>query len=275
MRIFDYENYKDFVREWITALPNRGHGFYTRIADQLSVTTVLVSQIFRGDQRDLTLEQALTLGQFLGLNDSELEYFILLVELNRAGSSVLKKYFERKLAKVKANADEVSEVLNAKNMKLTEEACAEFYSHWYYMAVWMATSMPGFNTPNDFCHRLGLDLVTVNRTLYFLQRVGIIIKTETGYTNGPAHIHIEASSIHAGRHHANWRILNLAQLDQVPEDELCFSMPCTLSEKDFRLIKSELLQVIKRVTQRVTESPSDTMAVMTLDWRRFKQKVSR
>jgi plasmid maintenance system antidote protein VapI len=86
--IFDYESYKEYFAKRIESMPRKGHGQLSRLASQLGVPPVTVSQIFKGD-RELTLDQALEVSGFLGLSTAEQEYLFLLVQKARAVTAKL------------------------------------------------------------------------------------------------------------------------------------------------------------------------------------------
>ncbi len=93
MGIFGYQDYKSFLLERIHNLPKKGRGEMQRMAYFLNVHPTLISQILRGP-RDLSPEQALEFSQYFGLTRSETEYFLTLVEIERAGSLRLKSFLE-------------------------------------------------------------------------------------------------------------------------------------------------------------------------------------
>src|SRR5262245_26815112 len=98
--IFDFDDYKPFVREFVLEQPHRGRGQYRRMAKAMRVHTTLLSHIFRGS-KELTPEQACALGSFLGLAELDSDYLLALVEKNRAGTAVLRRAIERRLAAIK------------------------------------------------------------------------------------------------------------------------------------------------------------------------------
>ena len=71
MGIFEYNDYKLFVRNRIREMARAGRGQYQKMALHLRVHPTLVSQIFRG-VRDLTPEQASEVAVFLELNSKKL-----------------------------------------------------------------------------------------------------------------------------------------------------------------------------------------------------------
>src|SRR5688572_27241684 len=97
--IFEFGDYKQFVRESVLAMPHRGRGQYRRMAKHMRVHTTLLSHVFRGS-KELTPEQACSLGSFLELKELESDYLLALVERNRAGNAELRVAIERRLERL-------------------------------------------------------------------------------------------------------------------------------------------------------------------------------
>src|SRR5688500_5525988 len=107
MSIFEFSNYQSFLRAHMRQLPKAGRGEVNRMAQQLGVHSSFVSQVLGGN-RDFNLEQAHELTKYLGLNAVESDYFILLVQLARAGSRSLVEYFRGKLGELKNQSLDVA-----------------------------------------------------------------------------------------------------------------------------------------------------------------------
>lgn len=93
MRVYDFDDYKDFVRERIQSMPKRGHGQYLKISQFLNIHSTMVSQIFKGSAQ-MTPEHSLKFCEYLGLNEMETDYFLILVQRERAGTLDLKSIFQ-------------------------------------------------------------------------------------------------------------------------------------------------------------------------------------
>ncbi|MCB0362892.1 MAG: TIGR02147 family protein, partial [Bdellovibrionales bacterium] len=103
MDVFEFKDYKEFINRTIEAMPKKGYGTYRKIAHHLSINSVMVSQIFKGD-RHLTSEQAHRISEFFGLNELATDYFILLVQIQRAGTHTYKSRLEKKLEELRAKS---------------------------------------------------------------------------------------------------------------------------------------------------------------------------
>lgn len=244
-------------------MPNKGRGQFLKMAKFLSVSPVTVSQIFKGD-RHLTVEQGCELSEFFGFTQTETEYFIHLVELERAGTQKLKKIVIQRLDLLR----EKSQILKHRikhEVQLSEEAKSIFYSQWYYSAARLLTAIEGFQSAEPIAHFLNLPVRRVTEVLNFLVTHGLCLEEKGRYKIGPSSTHIGADHPLVARHHANWRFKVLEKLNHLSSNELCLTLPCVVSEKSIKAIKKEFVDTIERVTKEIDSSPSDILTCINID----------
>src|SRR4051812_25961989 len=108
MSVFQFDEYKAYVQQWIRTKPQGGRGEVMKIAAALGVHSTLVSQVLKGS-KDFTLEQAHALSGHIGLTDLEREYLLALVQRDRAGTAELKRFFIAQLDKLKRQSLRISQ----------------------------------------------------------------------------------------------------------------------------------------------------------------------
>ncbi len=87
--LFDYMNYKEYLLSWIASRPKKGRGTRASLAQFIRSPISHISQVLKGTS-DFTPEQAEEVNEFLGHTTEQAEYFLLLVQLERAGTKKLK-----------------------------------------------------------------------------------------------------------------------------------------------------------------------------------------
>lgn len=264
MTIFEFENYRKFIENYIKSLPQHGRGEVSRIADHLKVQTSLVSQILNG-KKDFTIEQAHSLCSYLGLPTIDTDYFLLLVQAERAGTHDLKRYFKEKIKELREKSKQLSQRLR-QDQDLTEVEKATLYSGWHYTAINLLTSIPGYHDPDTLSKALNLPREKIVEALKFLVETGLCRSEGGRFYLGPQITHLEKKSPFVSRHHHNWRLQSMQRAEVLSDDELMFTSPLTLSEKDFQHIREELVELIKKVSSVVRASPEERMACLNIDW---------
>ena len=186
MTLFDYSSYKNFVNDWISRQPKKGHGQLRQLSLKLKINSVVMSQVFRGS-RDLTLEQGLGVCQFLGLSELERDYFLLLVQKNKAGTHELKLVLESQLEKLRESAKALKNRIT--HQKFSDESKATFYSQWYYSAIRLAASLENLNSADSIAQHLNLERALVAKVLEFLLKNKLVVETKKGLDRGPQVTH--------------------------------------------------------------------------------------
>lgn len=265
MRVFDFSDYKKFVNSRIASMPRRGHGQFRKIAEHLRIHYTMISQVFRGD-KDLSSEQALSLCEYLGLSDLETDYFMALVESERAGTQSLKARLNRKIIELREQAQNVGNRL-PKTFSLSDADRAIFYSTWYHSALRLMTSIDQFQTVDAMAEHLDLPKNLVNQVIQFLISVGLCVRKPNGkITMGPSRTHIPADSPLVTRHHTNWRLKAIERFGKLSHDELIFTSPLTISTKDAPKVKEILLRAVEEISKIVENTDAQQLSCLNIDW---------
>ncbi len=264
MSVFNFSDYKEFVRKKLLNVTNKGYGEYSRIAKHLNIHTSMVSQIFNGTKH-LTFEQACGICIYFGFTEIETDYFVSLVQLERAGTNEARQKCQRDLTRLKLQSESLKNRLS-KDATLSEEDNAFFYSQWFYTATKLITSIPGNHSAEIISKKLGIPLVQINKVLEFLLSVGLCVEANDKIKPGPANTHLGADSPLVSRHHQNWRIKGFEKMDLIGPSELFLTMPATLAEKDIMILRQRIVDFIDEFVKVIDTSKSEKLYCLNIDW---------
>lgn len=262
--VFKYSYYKDYLKEKIETYPNNGRGVRRQLAEVAGCQVAYISHILAGD-RDLSLEQAEAITRFFHLRTDEVEYFLVLVEKERAGTVYLKRYFAQKLEALLATHRQIKNRVRLSG-KISSEDQAVYYSSWHFQAIRMALTIPNLRTAVAIGRKLNLSIERVNEVLEFFLEKGFIQKKDDGYHTTDVHIHVGNDSKLINRMHANWRLQTLNALDKKNVSDLHYSAAVTLSEKDYQKVREVLLEAITDSHKVIRPSKEEKLCVMALDF---------
>jgi uncharacterized protein (TIGR02147 family) len=262
--VFDFDDYKPFVREFIQRLPHRGRGQYRAMAKHLRVHTTLLSHVFRGT-KELTAVQGCALASFLRLGELDADYLLALIESNRAGTHELKSAITRRLAQLRERRSQLEHRIPGAR-SLSGEERATFYSQWYYSAVRLASSLPSMRDATAIAERLRLPIELVRDALEFLLESNLIRKNGDGFELVAKRTHLGASSPLAAVHHRNWRVVAMNRYERMSSRDLAFTSPVTLSRADAANVREVLVGAVSAVTKLVEPSPSESLCLLNIDW---------
>lgn len=263
--LFEFSNYQEFLVSQLGSKSSRS-GQKTLLAEKLNIKASYLSRVLNGDS-DLTQEQALTTAQFFSLNGIEQEYFILLVNLQRAGTIELKNFYKHSLNKILNESQKIEKRIH-EPQTLSKEDSLKYYSRWIYLAVHVAVSISNLKTLRAIADKFKLKLEETQDILDFLVQTNIIsYDTKTrSYAVGSTYTHIGNKSDLIYHHHYNWRIKSLEKIAQKDEQALHYSALFSLSKDDALKLKNNFLELIKNHIEIIKPSKEEVLYCQVIDF---------
>jgi uncharacterized protein (TIGR02147 family) len=263
---FQYTDYKDFIISLVEK--NNRRGEFSRIAEALGVSTVLVSQIFKS-HKDLTFEQAIKLTEYFGFTELETKYFVNCLSFNKAGNQALKKFYKKEMDLIAKKSIEISSLV-PNNKILSDLQKSIYYSDWSYAAVHLSSALPFIKNISDMAIYLGLDEDQVQKIITFLIECGLVQKISGELQIGTSHIHLDRSSSLLALHHRNWRMLSSVKAGNIEDDEVMYTAPMVISSKLADEIQANLLKFISDMVKSTDGCPDEETWNLNIDFVKMK-----
>ncbi len=261
--IFNYDTYVEYLK-FISGGKARS-GFWASVAKAADVNSAFISQIVTG-KKHLSLEQAEKISRFLNLTNVETEYFLILIQKDRAGTHQLKKFFEKKILdfKEKYQSNIKSRLENFEELSESEQAA--YYSHWIYSAVHIAITIPSLRNAKSISEFMNYDKNLIADALEYLNLVGLVKNNNGEYLPTKKMVHLSRQSNLIRQHHVNWRLKALNTIEFLKDENIHYSVVVSLSEKDFHLFKEKLIKLIKEFMSTVKDSPEEILSAFNFDF---------
>ena len=265
MSCFDYDDYREYLKDYIEALPKKGRGFAGNLAKEIGVSPVIVSQVLNG-LRSFSLEQAYATAEVLGLNELDKEYFLTLVNLDRAGTQALSKHFESRKRELLSKHQEIKNRVKTKK-ELSDLAKATYYSNWYFVAIRLLVYREDINSIEDILRQVPLPRVKVEQALEFLEEYQLIDNKDGKYSWLGTATHISKDSYLVNRHHQNWRMKSQERLEfaQNEDTDLFFTSPMMIDTETAKDLKKAILDFISAKQDQINDAPAETIFSLNTD----------
>lgn len=260
MNLFEYQDYRKYLKD---RLKQGGRGLSKQIAELMRIHPSLISQIIAGT-RDLTSDQVFQLSQHWQLTKLELEYFTNLVEIEKAITQQLKTHLVEKLQELKKQSLDLSKRVPHQKV-LSEEQKSIYYSSWIFAAIKAYTSIDNGKTTEEIMEKFQIDRPKAISILQFLTQTGLCTQESNKYKLGTQSTHLNKNSPHVQKHHMNWRLKAMEKAERLSDEELMFSAPLSISEKDFAKIREQLVKMIKEASETVKDSNPEFIACLNFD----------
>lgn len=263
MSIFDFSDYRVFLQQWLKLQPRRGHGLLSQWAQSLRVSTTLISQILAG-KKHLTHELAEGLGRVLALTEQELEYLLLLTDLERAGTTTLKIHFKKRVKYAQDQSRQLKNRIQSVS-ELSNEARAIYYSNWLYSGIRNQVACPKSDTVDLLSHKLELPRPLIAQIVEFLLHHALLKEVNGQLVVGPQSTYISPDSPISQKHHQNWRIKALQKLEKNNQEDLFYTSPMSLSDSLAKSLRRQVVEWIQAAQKQVAPSPSEVVRCLNID----------
>lgn len=261
--LYDYTDYKLYLNDRLDSSSD-GRGSRSSLARAIRCQTAYVSSALRGHAH-FTPEQGEYINEYLGHTDSESDFFMLLLQHQRAGTENLRRRLKKQMDKISSTRFDIKKRLSA-GFEMSSEEHAQFYSEWYFAAIHALVSIPGYQAVQSIANYMSLDIKTVAKIVDFLLTTGLLEQSKEGLKIGNARTHLGADSPFISKHHINWRLLAMQKVASNRGDNLHYSSVITLSEDDATKIKEMLVASIKNAKSIVRDSKEETLQCFSIDF---------
>lgn len=266
--IFDYLDYKMYIQNFSQRLPARGHGFRSRMAEAAGCRVAFVSQVLNGDLH-FSLEQAEALNPLLGHSSEESDFFILLIQLERAGTHALKARLRQQINRILERRLTLKNRVDIK-AELDPITQATYYSSWHYAAVHILVTIQEYCTKEAVASRLRLPLEKVSSIVEFLRSVDLVRFEKGRIVPGVPRIFLGSDSPMISRHHSNWRVRAIESLDRNEGSDVHLSTLVSFSKADLLRLKEQIIKGIERARAIARESsPEEEVYCFNVDFFRI------
>ena len=268
--LFETLEYRKIIRNWLKMQPRKGRGLLQKMSELLGIPASVFSLIL-SNQRELSADHAYLLAEYMGLLPLEKDYFITLVQIEKAHHHKYKTFLkEKKETLLKESLNLAKRVAHEKT--LNEKDQQEFYSSWLYSAIRLkcsvgeGLSIEAIKTQFHLKHERAIHITE------FLLRSSLIVQENMRYKMGPQSTFIGRKSPMVGRHHSNWRLKAIEKSTEVSEKELMFTGPLTCSRKHAEIIREKMAQLLQEVSEIVRDSPAEDLFYVGLDFIRVLEE---
>lgn len=262
--IFDFQDYKRYLKAWIESQTKGGRGVRSHMAQAVGCQVAYVSQILNGHLH-LSVEQAVRVNKFMAHSKDEGNFFLLLVQLARAGDKETRAHFQELL-----EAELAKRLVLTRRLGMAQgirpEDQVTYYSAWFYSAAHILVTIPAFQTKAAIAQKLGLTREQCAEILDFLARTGLVEQKGDRFLPGISQIHLDQNSRLTALSHSNWRVRVLGALDSPKESDLHYTGVFSLSSADAFKLKAIMLKQIEEVLGVVKPSKEEQLGIFCLDF---------
>jgi len=263
--IYNFNDYRTFLKHLLKTSPKKGHGVRSQWAKAMNCQVAYVSHILK-NLYEISIEQAEGLSRYLALSKEETEFFLLLVQKERAGTHQLKQFF---LKLIEEKIKQRQHIRNRMKIKtsLSIEDQAIYYSSWIYAAVHIILTIPFYqDSPEKIAKYFNESLATIRRVLDFLETRNLIRVNNGHFSVLNNYLFINKDSPLFSHQQSFWRQKAIESIYKNNSEEIHFASLFTASETDIKKIKEILLKSIEESTEIIKPSKEEKLYTICMDF---------
>ncbi|MBC7457066.1 MAG: DUF4423 domain-containing protein [Bdellovibrionaceae bacterium] len=262
--MFDLEDFKVIIRQNLlkNKSPSRGAG--ARLAKGVGIHSTTLSQILAGT-KPLSIEHASLIADYFSFTELESEYFLLLVQLDRAGNQSLVKKLKARIKKIQAETRDLSKILKNES-KINLEEQAQFYSDINYSAIRVLSSIEKYDSLEKIADKLSLKRSQVKEMADFLVQIKLCEYQSDRLRPGPNYTHLPAKSPLISKLHSNARIKAMTYHSRLQDSDLCYSLLLSISEEDASKVFTLIKNMVQKLNKIREETEPQRVKLLTVDW---------
>ena len=140
-----------------------------------------------------------------------------------------------------------------------------YYSAWFYSAIHIILSIPGYQDATKIAVHFNLPLELTISVINFLENCGLVESQNGAYVFTKKRIHLARESEFIQRHHINWRSQSLQSVEKNLTDDLHYSNVIAVSKNDYLKIKDIIVQAIEQARLVAVPSKEEVLCAMAVD----------
>lgn len=264
LTIFEYTDYKKFIHDIIASYPQEGRGQRKSLAETIGCQVAYITHVLSGTS-DFSLEQSVAAARHFNLSSEETEYFLLLVQENRAGSAELRRYFQKFLEERRQKHSALKARVDIQET-IPQEQRALYYSSWQYAAIHMALTIPELRTVEALRDYFHFSTERVLSVLDFLVNTGLATKERNTYLPSLKLAFLEQDSPLISKFHASWRQRALNAIEgEKKENNLHYSVNFSVALEDLPRVRELLLESIESCAKLIKDSKEEALGCICID----------
>lgn len=256
-----YTDYKEFLKDTVEGQ----WGLIGQLAKAAQCQSSYLSQVLRGKQQ-LTLDHAFGIAKKLKLTPLETQYFMTLLQKEKASSLEFQTYLDHQIRSIKTEAENLTKRLK-RNNQVTTEFETVYFSAWYWVAIHILSGIKGFHTAEKIAQRLHLSTTMVQHCLNQLFKFQLVEMDKNGfYRHSGKNIHTPRESVQTYFHHGNWRTKALQAIQENSNQGIHFTDVRSISKKDFEQLRALIFETIEKYSFVADPSESEQPVVFNIDY---------
>jgi hypothetical protein len=255
--VYEFLDYKSSVSAAMqTKKTQYGRSFtFEAMAKAARIQKTYLSRVFHDDKTHLTADQLFLCCRYLGMNDDETRYLILLLERERSDRSERKDFLEEEIRAVREHHLRTESSLEDTNVYhgRENERLFEFYLNPELQLTHVALTIEACASDFKYLAKLlSMPLESVRHNVATLEKLGLVVSSKGKCTVKQPSLHLSKDSALYPAYRALMRTKLLARASQQQENDYAFSVMFSGTDETREAIQRAFLAFLKEAQHHVS-----------------------
>ena len=261
--VFTFDDYRKFIRAVVSANENQW-GAWAKIAKAAGCKATYLTQAMKG-RAELTPDHAAGIAQFFSLSPEETEFFLLILDLNRATTKKLKEIISSKIRRLRKEQEALAKNYINESRFVIEDSALQ-YASCYWSTIFVLLKIPKYRSATKLSARLALPLEQTMSALEHLKKNGFVKQDKGRWTNIDESRLNQVGSLHHRIEEKNWRLRAALEVDRPFRLGLHKTSLLALSAQDAAKIKGLILDLVEKNKKVAAPSQSEDAFCFNIDF---------
>lgn len=262
--VFEYNDYRHFLQILVTKKTSKTFT-QVELAKAMECQAAYLSQVLK-DKADLTEDHGVKLCQFLNFNEAEIEYFLTILRLTKAGTPALRAYLEAARQKLYDLHREVDSRISSLKSKDLNELNLYYCASWIPAVLHSGTSCESLQTAAALAQRFGLEKSIVEYHLHCLEKFNLVKFEKGRWKFQGGSIHFPKNSAMDQTFQLNRRLHAMNLISTRKPDDIHYATVLSIDGPTAKKIRELLINSIESIHKKAEPAPSEDVYSVCLDF---------
>jgi len=266
VQVYEAGHYQDYIRQLLAeGTATRPKSTKKSLALHLKCHSTFISHVL-AEKAHFSLEQAVRFSDYYGLSSEETDFYLDLVNRDRAGDHATRDVYESRLGRAREQWMSISGRLKETD-RLSDDEAADYFENWLLQTVHLACLLPDCSDALAIAERLGMAPERIAVAIRLLEEMGLVTRVDGGYQLVNRRLHLDKNSPTFKRYHASWRAKILHDVSTRSRlDGIHYTSLVTVSRAKVDEIRKLILDHIESTRSEFVDSTPEELYLYSLDF---------
>ncbi len=261
--IFEFNSYIEFLNQLVKQRESLGKT-RSQLASAIGCQAAYFSQVLKA-KVDLTEDHLAKLSEYISLSNLETEYLLILLRLQKAGTSTLKEHLKRQADQLIQENKKIGSHIRSKKI-INDDAMKSYYSsHWQASVIHVATASENLRSVKAISKRFHMPESVVEYHLSQLEKYKLVQFQNGEWQFCSGSIHFPNGSPLDNQFQLSRRLMALNAMAAPNSEDIHYSVVFCSTPKMYKILRNRFCKIIEEIHRDIEPTASEEVYSIAID----------